>query len=306
MSSVAAAVSMALPVPASERDVDLRALQRELDDVAEEALSARRQGIPLVRAVRDESFPGLRRFHRDLRDALFVEIPDELDGWLGELRRGDGAASGAVESFAGHLAHAAAGARAASGEGTNGEHQIVLAELLVFEAIRLRLACAAWASGDFERLGGDEDDIDEIAFAEVRAILDDPLLHGDGVRPMQVMFAAAFVALARDAHERAGELRRTGDDLREQLSMRARLRSALRELRLPEAVLLENALSNLLGVERLELGDLQAERQLALEGLSRQAMDQRVSRGRKALGGGPASWPRRRRKSLFDLLREDA
>ena len=87
--------------------------------------------------------------------------------------------------------------------------------------------------------------------------------------------------------------------------MRARLRGALRELRLPEAVLLENALSNLLGAERLELPDLQAARPLALEGLSRQAMDQRVSRGRKALGSGPASWPRRRRKSLFDLLRDD-
>jgi hypothetical protein len=299
MSSVAAAVSQALPVPATDRDVDLRALQRELDDVAEEAVHARRQGIPIVRAVRDEAFPGLRRFHRDLRDALFVEIPDELDGWVGELRQGNGAAAGAVQSFAGHLS------RAASGEGTTGDHQLALAELLVFEAIRLRLAIAVWANGDYERLGGDEDDIDEIAWSEVRAILDDPLLHGDGVRPMQVMFAAAFVALTRDAHERAGELRRVNDDVREELSMRARLRSALRELRLPEAVLLENALSNLLGAERLELPDLQAARPLALEGLSRQAMDQRVSRGRKALGSGPASWPRRRRKSLFDLLRDD-
>jgi hypothetical protein len=120
---------------------------------------------------------------------------------------------------------------------------------------------------------------------------------------MQVMFAAAFVALARDANERAVDLRRVDDDLREQLSMRARLRAALRELRLPEAVLLENALSNLLGADRLELSDLQEEHPLALSGLSRQAMDQRVSRGRKALGSGPASWPKRRRPALFDLLK---
>ena len=71
-------------------------------------------------------------------------------------------------------------------------------------------------------------------------------------------------------------------------------------------MLLENALSNLLGEQRVELQELQKLHPLALEGMSRQAMDQRVSRGRKALGGGPAAWPRRRRKSLFDLLREDA
>lgn len=297
MSSVAAAVSQALPVPATERDLDLRELQDELDDVAEQALAARRQGIALPRAVRDDAFPGLRRFHRDLRDALFVEIPGELEGWLGELREGDGRAARSVESFAGHLARAAAG-------DAGGERQLVLAELLVFEAIRLRLAVAVWSSDDYERLGGEDDDIDEIAWSEVRAILDDPRLQAEGVRPMQVMFAAAFVALTRDAHERAGDLRRVADDVREQLTMRARLRAALRELRLAEAVLLENALSNLLGGQRLELPELQAEHPLALEGLSRQAMDQRVSRGRKALGGGPSSWPRRRRPALFDLLRD--
>jgi hypothetical protein len=90
----------------------------------------------------------------------------------------------------------------------------------------------------------------------------------------------------------------------EQLSTRARLRGALRELRLPEAVLLENALSNLLGEERVELAELQEAHPLALEGLSRQAMDQRVSRSRRQLGGGPQHWPRRRRPALFDLLRE--
>ena len=85
--------------------------------------------------------------------------------------------------------------------------------------------------------------------------------------------------------------------------MRARLRGALRELRLPESVLLENALANLLGGERLELTELKAERPVALDGLSRQAMDQRVSRGRRALTRSTQQWPTRRRPALFDLLR---
>ncbi|HEY8376879.1 MAG TPA: hypothetical protein VIK91_10345, partial [Nannocystis sp.] len=122
------------------------------------------------------------------------------------------------------------------------------------------------------------------------------------VRPITVLLAAASVSLARDARSRAEELRVTGEDTREELRMRARLRAALRELRLPEAVLLENALAALLGEERRELSELQAARPVALDGMSRQAMDQRVSRGRRALAHPRASWPRRRRPALFDLL----
>ncbi|MCA9636519.1 MAG: hypothetical protein KC420_10880, partial [Myxococcales bacterium] len=98
-------------------------------------------------------------------------------------------------------------------------------------------------------------------------------------------------------------LRLAGPDLRDEVRMRARLRAALRELRLAESVLLENALASLLGGERRELTDLQAERPPALDGLSRQAMDQRVSRGRRALTRAKQGWPQRRRPALFDLLR---
>lgn len=119
------------------------------------------------------------------------------------------------------------------------------------------------------------------------------------------MFAAAQVSVAREAAERADALRRSSDDLRERLHMRARLRAALRELRLPESVLLSNALSSLLDEPRLELSDLQQARPLALHGMSRQAMDQRVSRGRRALSHARDDWPRRRNAALFDLLRPE-
>ena len=182
--------------------------------------------------------------------------------------------------------------------------QAALAELLVFQAVRLRLLVTALGSSEFEVLGGEEADVDAIAWAEVRALLHRDELVDPEVRPLTVILAAANVALARDAAERAEELRTSGDDFREELRMRARLRAALRELRLPEAVLLENALSALLGGDRRELVDLQAERPVALDGMTRQAMDQRVSRGRRSLTRASAGWPRRRRPALFDLLRD--
>lgn len=300
---VASAVTHVLPMPTdgtTAPHIDLEELQAELEDVAAEALQARRAGLTLLEAVRDPRFPGLREFHQGIRDALFVEIPQEFEPWAraaagtrGETGFDDNRLQRTLFSFA-----------QAGGDDDLSALQAALAELLVFQAVRLRLLVTALGSDEFEVLGGEESDVDAIAWAEVRALIHRSELADPAVRPLTVILAAANVALARDAAERAELLRGSGDDFREELRMRARLRAALRELRLPEAVLLENALSALLGGDRRELVDLQADRPVALDGMTRQAMDQRVSRGRRSLARPRASWPSRRRPALFDLLRE--
>lgn len=296
---VTEAVSNALPVPLGQEMVDMGEVQAELERVAEEARQALDQDLPLSAAVADPQFPALVRFHQDLRDSLFVELPGELAGWVeqGVAQAGPNGALGFVDALAG-LARQAGPAHDPAAP-----LQRALAELLVFEALRLRLLLAVWRSEDFERLGGEESDIDEIAWEEVAILLDDPALSDGRVRPGALMYAAAQVSVAREAAERADALRRSSDDVRERLLMRARLRAALRELRLPESVLLGNALSTLLDEPRLELPELQEARPVALSGLSRQAMDQRVSRGRRALAQPREGWPRRRNAALFDLLR---
>ncbi len=298
---VASAVTHVLPMPTdgtTAPHIDLGELQAELEGVAAEALHARRAGLTLLEAVHSPRYPGLREFHQGIRDALFVEIPQEFEPWARAAARDESGFDGSrlqrtLFSFA-----------RARGEDELSALQAALAELLVFQAVRLRLLVTALGSDEFEVLGGEESDVDAIAWAEVRDLLHRDELTDPDVRPLTVILAAANVALARDAAERAQELRSSGDDFREELRMRARLRSALRELRLPEAVLLENALSALLGGDRRELVDLQAERPVALDGMTRQAMDQRVSRGRRSLTRPRAGWPRRRRPALFDLLRE--
>lgn len=301
--TVSSAVTDALPVLAeSAPAIDLREVQADLEAVARDALAARRLGLRLIDAVNNPQFPDLRTFHVGIRDALFLEIPSELDPWIDAVTGGstdDGAALTRLQQMI-------VGFAQGQHEGDAGEleaMQQVLAELLIFEALRLQLLVLALGSEDYEQLGGEESDIDAIAWAEVEALLHEPELRDPSIRPLHVLRATASVSLARDAAERAEALRRASPDLRDEVRMRARLRAALRELRLPESVLLENALANLLGHERRELTDLQAERPLALEGLSRQAMDQRVSRGRRALTRAKQKWPRRRRPALFDLLR---
>jgi hypothetical protein len=322
--SITSTVVRALP-STSETDpgsgVDLLELRDELEQVAIEALDARMRGVRPDAAVRDERFPNLVAFHTGLRDALLLEIPRDLQPWIAAIG-GQGVedrlpeartkqdAEQEIEAVGDRLAslHQDLFARAFGADPANAgdgpaQLQAALAELLLFESVRLQLLVTVWSSTEFESLGGDEQALDEIAWAEVEAMLLEPELTEGDVRPLPVMVAAGSIALARDAADRAEALRMVTEDQRETLRMRARLRAALRELRLPEAVLLENALAGLLGEDRVELMELQASHPVALDGLSRQAMDQRVSRGRRALTDEPDKWPSRRRPALFDLLR---
>ncbi|NVB39739.1 hypothetical protein G6O69_17985 [Pseudenhygromyxa sp. WMMC2535] len=322
--SITSAVVQALPETGSTMasGVDLAELRDDLEQVALEALDARMRGISLAEAVTDERFANLVAFHSGLRDALLLEIPKELQPWVATIggdevserlpaRRGAKGISEAVAAEQiGRLAHLqddlfvqAQGADPASAGDGPAQLQAALSELLMFESVRLRLLVTAWSSTEFEALGGDDQSIDAIAWAEVEALLAEPALGEGDIRPLPVMVAAGSLALARDAAERVEALRLVSEDERETLRMRARLRAALRELRLPESVLLENALAGLLGEDRMEVTDLQEQRPVALDGLSRQAMDQRVSRGRRALSKSPESWPSRRKPALFDLLR---
>lgn len=304
--------------------MDLGELRDELEQVAIESLDARMRGMTLDDAVHDPRFAHLVAFHDGLRDALLVEIPRELQPWIAAIggesveralpearpRKDAAELQASAETIAARLSNLqtdlftnAFGADPANAGDGSEQLKAALSELLLFEAVRLQLLVTMWSSTDFESLGGDEQAIDTIAWAEVEALLLEPALAEADVRPLPVMVAAGSVALARDAADRAEALRLVTEDHRETLRMRARLRAALRELRLTESVLLENALAGLLGEERRELIDLQASRPLALDGLTRQAMDQRVSRGRRALTQGPEKWPSRRRPALFDLLR---
>ncbi|MFO7563345.1 MAG: hypothetical protein R6X02_11940 [Enhygromyxa sp.] len=340
--SITSTVVRALPSESDPGSgVDLLELRDELEQVAIEALDARMRGVRPDAAVRDERFPNLVAFHTGLRDALLLEIPRDLQPWIAEIGGSDveqrlpgakpkssppdasppdasppdasppdASPKQQQEAVAGRLANLhqdlfarAFGADPASAGDGPAQLQAALAELLLFESVRLQLLVTVWSSTEFESLGGDEEAIDEIAWAEVEAMLLEPELTEGDMRPAAVMVAAGSIALARDAADRAEALRMVTEDQRETLRMRARLRAALRELRLPESVLLENALAGLLGEDRVELMELQANRPVALDGLSRQAMDQRVSRGRRALTDEPEKWPNRRRPALFDLLR---
>lgn len=310
MAAVAPALLQAFPAPllqgALSGQIDPEQLRDEFEQLGQEALRARSAQTALHQAVHERAnYPRMAEFHATLRDALFVELPEALRQWISdampESEQGAPTAGGqgSVEQLLVQRAVAGRNAPEQSPEALQG----ALAELLLFESVRLRLLVGVWSNTEYESLGGDAPEIDAIAGAEVQALLDHPDIDDPQLRPTLLMLASASLRLHDQHAQRADALRHAGDDERESMRMRARLRAALRELRLPESVLLENALASLLGHERVELPELQAAHPLALAGMSRQAMDQRVSRSRRALAGPKEKWPRRKSASLFDLLR---
>ncbi len=321
-----------LPVPPNVGGVDVRELQGELETVGQQLLAAFAAGFSVGEAVSHPDYPELNQFHRSLRDALFLELDRDLGAWASELldAKQGARARRQIDAFHSRLIgtaradedathEIAANWIGAEGEGLNAawnhdeaaadqahadEDQVraAIAKLLVFESLRLKLYLLAYGSEDFTRAGGEESDLDMIADQEIEALLEVRALTHDDVRPMAVLEASAYLSLAALTQERAAALRSVGQELRDELHLQARLGTALRSLRLPESVLLENAFSSMLGHDRVELPELQAQHPLALGTMSRQAMDQRVSRGRKALTQGRESWPTRRAPALFDLL----
>lgn len=301
-----AALTASLPSSIVGEGTNLDGLRAELAPVIEEASDARAQGIGFDAAVQDDArWPALSEFHRGLKDALFYELPQDLLQWVESIRAGRDLAS-AGDWMGTLVERAKARSLATREEAQEVDRDTAAAEFLLFETVRLRLLLLAWSSEDYESLGGDEATIDAIAWHEVDAVLSQASARAEveDVRLEQVMMASASVMLNADAMERALELEHGTSDTVGELRMQARLRAALRELRLPESRLLENALSNLLGSTRHELPELQRRHPLALGELTRQAMDQRVSRSRKALTRDPAKWPARKAPALFDLFRE--
>lgn len=304
----ASSLLAALPAPlfggALSAEVDAEAMRHEFEALAQDAMQAQLAKTPLHLAVQDqENYPQLAAFHRTLRDALFVELPEQVQEWVAQaLPAQGGDANGGANAAEQVLVQ-----RAVAGRDAQAPSQQVLqgalAEFLLFESVRLRLLVGVWSDTEYESLGGDAPEIDAIAAAEVHTLLGHPEIQDPQLRPTLVMLASASLRIHRKHKERAEALRSAGDDERENMRMQARLRAALRELRLQESVLLENALASLLGQDRVELAELQDSRPLALAGMSRQAMDQRVSRSRRALAGAKEKWPRRKTPSLFDLLR---
>jgi hypothetical protein len=260
-----------------------------------EAHDALARGLPLADAARDGvRFPSLFRLHAGLGDALELSIATEVGEWLDDARRSaeqlDRLREGLVQV-------------AALGQPL----EAALARFLLFEAVRTRLLVAAWASDTaFEAAGGDPEDVDAIAAAEVaRAVASSPSLPPD-IRRFRLLLAAAMVELTRHAEELRASLARAQGDLVASFGERAAIEAQLRELDPVDAVLVRNELARYLGEERVTIEELTRRHPVLLGGHKRDALDQRMSRfRRRLLSGGLRAIRTRVGDSIAEALSED-
>lgn len=283
-------------------------LEAVLLRIANEAHEAEARRVPLIEAVQDDvTFPALHRLHVGVRDFLTFELPKPFIDWFTSfMERPTSPLGEELQVALGRMALSASVPAAGS----------ALARVLLFEAIRLNVllmdhipaavergtdsSVAALAVPTLVRQAVDDRDIDAIADRQlswwIKAASEIP---GD-VRPLNVLFAAAMVELNQQAEGLKEVLARVSGEIARELEARHELERRLQQMNAPDAVLIRNVASEALGEQRLTVERLQRNHPLALEGRSRNALDQQTSRLVRRIESG--CWPTRRAPAVIDIL----
>jgi hypothetical protein len=261
-----------------------------------DAFHARQSGVRFHVAAGDsENYPHLRRFHLAANDLLQLSLPEELVPWLERLVRSP------VPPIAEELQHLLA--RLAMNPATPGVERACI-EFLLYQGVRLNLVIAIWREQlTAASAGVCMADVDRLADQE----LDWLLLHADQLgpqdRPLNILVAQGMLSLTLHVQELLHELRAVAGDVAKALRLRAVFEAYLRNKDLTDAVLIRNRFSPEIGEQRLPLELLQAEHPLALAGMSRAAMDQRVKRLVDGLERG-RDIAERREPTLIDIIEQ--
>jgi hypothetical protein len=265
-----------------------------------DAFHARQAGISFHVAASDaENYPFLRRFHLAATDLLQRPIPAEFVPWFERLMRSP------VPPVAGELQNLLA--RFAIDASTPPIERAVL-QFLLYQGARLNLVVAAWHNErEVASSGLRMSDVDRIAHTEFEWLLANATKLGPEDRPLHVLVGLGIEHLNRHVTVLLRELRAIVNDVTEAQKLRAvfeaRVEAYLRDMNLTDAVLIRNRFAPVLGEQRLPLEILQAEHPLALAGMSRTAMDQRVKRLVDHLSE-TRGLPPRRDVALIDIIEQ--
>lgn len=265
-----------------------------------DAFHARQIGIAFHVAADDgENYPHLRRFHLAATDLLQRSLPRELVPWFERLMQSP------VPPIVGELQDLLA--RFAISDTTVPIERAIL-QFLLYEGARLNLVVAAWHNEhEFASSGARMAEVDRIAHEELEWLLGNAAQLGPDDRPLHVLVALGMERLRRHVADMLLDLRVVIDDVTKALKVRAvfeaKVEAYLRGMDLTDAILIRNRVAPELGEQRLPLEILQAEHPLALEGMSRAAMDQRVKRLVDHLAT-TRGLPARRDVALIDIIEE--
>ncbi len=262
-----------LGISEAQEDLLLNEMQAQLLRVGLDALTASTSGVSFSQAAQErENFPFLRRFHLGVTDILHWTIPRELLPAIEKLLAGPPPISPAtLESLA----------RVALGRDT-APAEAALLRFLVFQAIRINLVVAAsMAEKEFTEAGARLSEIDVIAEQNLDWLAKNAESLGPEERPLQTLVALGMEGLLRHVNELKTVLLQLKTEVGEPTRIevhQSKFEAYLRSMDLTDAVLLGNRHADMLDEQRLPVDLLQADHPLALDQMTRAAIDQRVKR----------------------------
>ena len=237
-----------------------------------------------------DNYPYLARCHTAIDDILTMSLPPVLERWVSHLI--DAPEPRSFEGIRCALLSAAA-------DPGNAFLQ-ALARLALFEGVRLNLVLMARSNpGETFGVGMELRDLDEIAEDHVNRWLSEEPVIPANTRPFHILVAAALERLAERSAEMRTFLWSMQKDFAEALAMRGRIEAMFAQMDTVDALLVRNSLAPEFDGQKLTVEHLQKRHIMALGGMRRDALDQRVRRARQK----GAVRLRRRRVALLDLFR---
>lgn len=289
-----------LGISPSQVNDGINEIHAQLLRVGLDAYHARQIGESFHAAAEDgTNYPHLRRFHLGATDILQGSLPSELIPWLTRLM------AGPTPPVAEEIQHLVA---CLAMDPATPPIERAMLEFLLYQAARLNLVVVAWINGgEIARTGTRMVDVDRIANENLEWLLNNSQMHGTQERPLHMLFALGMQQLTMHTAELVRELRGIVDVVREaqkeQAVFEAKLEAELREMDLTDAILMRNCLAPALGEQRLTLDLLQEQHPIALDKMSRAAMDQRTKRLMDGLKKKRLP-PERRSPALIDLIEQ--
>jgi hypothetical protein len=276
----------------------LQQIEADLMRLALDAHAAQVKGTPMrVAAANEAEFPYLFRAHVGLADLMAMSLPPAAESMV--RKSFSFAASPTAEEARRGLVRMAA-------SDTSPVLERALARFILFEGVRSNLLYVAWRTdGGFEAVGGSTDDIDRIAEDRVERLLAEAPTLGRDVRPFRLVIASAMELMTKHAEALGKMVAEMHADVAAVLEECAAFERSLRELDRADELLVRNYMASYLGEQPLSVDELQRQHPVVLGGLTRDALDQRMSRlrhkikvrGKKVLTSSKGT-------SLYQLIAE--
>jgi hypothetical protein len=282
-------------VPRHELEDGVGQLVAEIERFALDAHTAIARRVPFADAVTDwVNFPQLARMHAALEDILTRRLPRPLQRWANRMFA---TPLPDMEGLRTALVLAAAT--------EENPHLRALARFVLFEGVRINLLVdAKLEPHEIIGAGVVAPDLDDLAEEHVDRWLAEAPAVPEGVRPFEVIVAAARIALREHACAVREHLAQVHRDLLEAAQRRAELESELNEMEVGDALLVRNELAPHLDEQQLGREHLRERHPVAFGDVGANALDKQARRllDRAERDGHV----RRRGGTLLDILRKAA